>query len=212
MNYVELKIPVTGSRIPTHHGYDLFSAICRHIPEAHDADWLVIDTLAGVAKGDGTTELDSKAALKIRLPQEYVTLMLRLAGKKLQLGGYPVHLGTPQISLIQPSSCLYSRIVTIKNHQEQQTFYEAVQQKLHSLGISGDLAVGARRIVTVANHTIVGFEVTLYGLSNESSILLQVKSLGGRRHFGCGYFNPISSLRLPGSGKNSFTQETTTSE
>lgn len=196
MNYIELKIPIVGNQIPTNHGYDLFSAICRHVPEAHDSDWLAIDTLAGMANGNGTTELDPKTKLKIRIPQERVTLMLKLAGKRLNLGQHEIQLGTPQISLLRPSSSLHARIVTIKNHREESTFFEAVRQKLDSLSIAGEIAIGKRRVIRVSNHVVVGFAVTLYGLSNESSILLQEKSIGGRRHFGCGYFNPVSSLIL----------------
>jgi CRISPR-associated endonuclease/helicase Cas3 len=212
MNYIELKIPVTGNQIPTQHGYDLFSAICRHVPEAHDSDWLAIDTLTGFAKGNSTTELDPRAKLKVRVPQERVALMLKLAGKQLNLGQYQISLGTPQISLLRPSSSLHARIVTIKNHQEEGTFFEAVRQKLDSLSVIGEIAIGMRRIVKIANHIVVGFAVTLHGLSNESSILLQEKSIGGRRHFGCGYFNPINSLPLPGSGVNYHNQHSNFSE
>ena len=194
MNYIELRIPVTGNRIPTHHGYDLFSAICRHVPQAHDSDWLAIDTLTGVANGNGTTHLDPTAKLKIRVPQERVTLMLELAGKQLNLGESQIQLGTPQIGLLRPSSSLHARIVTIKNHQQEGTFSAAVRQKLDSLSVTGEIGIGMRRVVKVSNYVVVGFAVTLYGLSNESSILLQEKSIGGRRHFGCGYFNPVRSL------------------
>jgi CRISPR-associated protein Cas6 len=194
MKYIELKIPVTGTQIPTHHGYEMFSAICRHIPEAHDSDWLAVDTLQGLAQGNSITILDPKATLKIRVPQERVVLMLKLAGKKLNLGQYQLQLGTPQINLLRPSSTLHARIVTIKNHQENHTFFDAARQKLDLLGVSTEITIGARRVIKVANHTVVGFAVTLHGLSEEGSLLLQEKSLGGRKHFGCGYFKPITFL------------------
>jgi CRISPR-associated protein Cas6 len=197
MNHIELKIPVTGTAVPSHHGYELFSAICRHVPEAHAADWLAVDTLPGIAKGNNTTKLDSEAKLKIRVPQERVALILALAGKRLSLGQYQIQLGTPQINLLRPSASLHARIVTIKNHQEANTFLAAVYQKLALLKVAGEAAIGTRRVVKVSNHVVVGFALTVHGLSNEDSLLLQEQSIGGRRRFGCGYFNPISSLRLP---------------
>jgi CRISPR-associated protein Cas6 len=212
MNHIELKIPVTGNEIPTHHGYELFSAICRYIPEAHHSDWFAIDTLTGLAKGHNTTELDHKAKLKVRVPQERVALMLKLADKQLSLGQYQVRLGTPQINLLRPSSSLHARIVTIKNHQEEDTFFEAIRQKLDLLSVTGEIEIGMRRVVKVSNHVVVGFAVTLHGLSNEGSIILQGKSLGGRQHFGCGYFNPINSLLLPDSGVNHHSQHSNFSE
>ena len=130
----------------------------------------------------------------------------------MNVGQYQIRLGTPQISLLRPSSSLHARIVTIKNHPEEDTFFEAIRQKLDSLSVTGEIAIGMRRVVKVSNHVVVGFAVTLHGLSNESSILLQEKSVGGRRHFGCGYFNPIGSLLLPDLGVNHHNQHSNFSE
>jgi len=80
MTYVELQFPFTGKTLPSDHGYGLYGAISRTIPEAHSADWLAIETIPGAARGDGVTQLDPQARLKIRIPQDRVPLMLKLAG------------------------------------------------------------------------------------------------------------------------------------
>lgn len=192
MIYVELKFPMTGTFVPVNHGYALFGALSRLIPELHESDWFAMETLPGIARGDGTTQLDPQAKLKVRVPQDRVPLLLKLAGKRLELDSHSLRLGAPQIFLLQPATSLHARIVTIKNHKEPDSFTRAVCEKLDLLGLRGEPEVGARRIVKVANHTVVGFALTLHELSEEGSILLQERGLGGRRHMGCGWFNPVT--------------------
>jgi CRISPR-associated protein Cas6 len=192
MIHVELKFPFTGSTLPSDQGYALFSAISRILPEAHDSNWLALETLPGAARGDGVTQLDPEAKLRLRIPQDRVPLMLKLAGKRLDVSGHSIRLGAPQIFLLQPSTSLHARIVTIKNHKEPEPFLDAVCRKLDELGVKGEPVVGERRVVRVGNHTIVGFALTLHELSEEGSLLLQERGLGGRRHMGCGFFNPVT--------------------
>jgi len=191
MTYVELKFPFTGSTMPSDQGYALFGAISRLIPEAHGSDWLAIETLPGTARGDGVTQLDHEASLKIRLPQDRIPLILKLAGKRLELDGHAIRLGAPQIFLLKPWPQLYARIVTIKGFTEPEPFLDAVCRKLDELGVTGEPTVGPRRVVRVGNHTIVGFALAVRDLSDEGSIILQERGIGGRRRMGCGFFNPI---------------------
>lgn len=198
MIHIELKFPFTGKSLPTDQGYALYSAISRVVPEVHSADWFALETLPGVARGDGTTQLDPQGNLRMRLPQEHVSLLLKLAGKQLNLNGQAIRLGAPQINLLQPSSALYARIVTIKGYTEPEPFTDAVCRKLNKVGIRCEVVLGPRRVLQVGNHTIVGFGLALHELSDDASILLQEQGLGGRRRMGCGYFNPINLERVIG--------------
>src|SRR5262249_20911814 len=165
MTYIELQFPFTGTSLPSDHGYGLYGAISRIIPEAHSADWLAIETIPGVARGDGVTQLDQQAKLKIRIPQDHVPLMLKLAGKRLEVDGHAIRLGAPQIFLLKPATTLYSRIVTIKGFTESELFLDAVCRKLDELGVKGEPVVGPRRVVRVGNHTVVGFALAIHELS-----------------------------------------------
>lgn len=192
MTYVELQFSFTGKTLPSDHGYGLYGAISRIVPEAHSADWLAIETIPGAARGDGVTQLDPQASLKIRIPQDRVPLMLKLAGKRLEVDGHAIRLGAPQISLLKPVATLYARIVTIKGFTEPEPFLDAVCRKLDELGVKGEPVVGPRRVVKVGQHTIVGFGLAIHELSDEGSILLQEQGIGGRRRMGCGIFFPVA--------------------
>jgi CRISPR-associated endonuclease/helicase Cas3 len=198
MTYVELQFPFTGATLPSDHGYGLYGAISRVIPEAHGADWLAVETIPGVARGDGVTQLDPQARLKIRISQDRELLMLKLAGKRLEVDGHAIQLGAPQIYLLKSATTLYARIVTIKGFTEPEPFLKAVCRKLDELGVKGEPAVGPRRVVRVGDHTVVGFALAVHELSDESSIILQEQGLGGRRRFGCGIFFPIAVDRVIG--------------
>jgi CRISPR-associated protein Cas6 len=192
MTYIELQFPFTGTTLPSDHGYGLYGAISRIIPEAHSADWLAIETIPGLARGDGVTQLDQQAKLKIRMPYDRVPLTLKLAGKRLEVDGHAIRLGAPQIHLLKPSTTLYARIVTIKGFTDKEPFLDAVHRQLDELGVKGELIPGERRVVRVGNHTIVGFSLTIHKLSDQGSLIMQERGIGGRRRMGCGFFNSIS--------------------
>lgn len=197
MMHVELKFPVIGTTLPADHAYAMYSAISRLVPEAHSADWLAIETVQGAARGDGATQLNERAKMRMRCPQDRVPLLLKLAGKRLELDAHALRLGVPQIFLLKPSASLYARCVTIKNHTEPESFLTAVAHKLDELGVIGVPELGARRVVRINGHTVVGFSLSIHELSDEGSLVLQERGIGGRRRMGCGYFNPISRENQP---------------
>ena len=195
---VELHFPFTGTTLTTDHGYPLFGAISRIIPEVHAADWLAVSTLKGAARGDGILQLDTASTLKVRLPQDRVPLLLKLAGKRLDLNGHAIRLTAPQIHLLKPSPLLYARVVTIKGYTEPEPFLEAVRRKLDEMSVTGEPVVGPRRVLKVGNHTVVGFALAVHELTDDGSIVLQERGIGGRRRMGCGFFYPIAIDRVIG--------------
>jgi len=185
MVYVELRYPVIGATVPSDHGYAMFSAISRVIPEAHNADWLSLET--GL--------VNSRARLRIRVPQDRVPLILKLAGRRLGLSGHRVRLGAPQISLLRPSPSVYARCVTIKNRTEPESFLDAVARKLDEMGVRGEPEIGPRRAFHIGKRLIVGFALKIHDLSDEGSIAIQERGMGKHRNIGCGFFVPVTGSR-----------------
>ena len=192
MAYIELQFPFTGKTLPS----DMATACMgkfRGLSRGSRCRWLAIETIPGTTRGNGVTQLDpEEASLKIRIPQDHVPLMLKLAGKRLEVDGHAIRLGAPQIYLLKPAAMLYARVVTIKGFTEPEPFLDAVCRKLDELCVKGEAVVGPRRVVKVGQHTIVGFGLAIHELSDEDSIILQEQGLGGRRRMGCGIFFPIT--------------------
>jgi len=116
MSQIELHFPILGSVIPADHGYDLYAAMCRIIPELHgDRCPLRIGPIRGTYTGKGILQLVANVSrLRLRLPADSIPLVLPLAGKLLVIGGQRVRLGVPQVRALVPAPNLIARMVVIK--------------------------------------------------------------------------------------------------
>jgi len=190
MVYVDLTFRFNGSKLPVDHGYPLYAALNRLIPQLHEDKDTGVHPIRGRFVGDGLLALSSTSRLVLRMPDERIKTYLKLAGKVLEVDGHRLCLGVPEIRALRPVVTLYSRLVTIKGFMEPELFLEAARRQVVQLGAQAELALGERRTLRVKDKQVVGFEVLATGLSAEDSLKLQEKGLGGRRHLGCGIFVP----------------------
>ena len=203
MLFLELRFPILGTLIPSDHGYTLFSALSRHIPAIHHTDEIFFDTLAGERQRNRVIWINPDTRLKIRASQAHLPSLLTLTYQELALEQYVIRLGIPEIVPLEAAPHLYARQVIIKNHQQPDTFLDAVQQKLAAQQISTIPVVGKRSVVRISGHTVVGFSLLLPDLNNEASLLLLRQGLGGRRHFGCGFFHGLRAFPEDKAWENS---------
>jgi CRISPR-associated protein Cas6 len=194
MPVVDLLFPVQGGSVPLDHGYLLFSALSGRIPGLHERQDIGIFTLRGTQASKDALRLDH-GALRLRCSTDALTLLLPLAGSSLELAGQPVRVGSPTVHPLPSPSSLSARLVTFKHAQDEATFHASTRKFMAELGCVGTPQVGRRRVLCIAGKKVVGFALTVSGLSPESSLLLQERGLGGRRHMGCGLF-----LRTPQEG------------
>lgn len=191
--FVDVAFSLKGKSLPLDHGYALFGAVSRLVPRLHDEpDW-AIHPVYGHSAARGTLFLVRQSALTLRLPSSSIAAVLRLAGAELDIAGHRVVVGVPRLSLVVAHPRLRSRFVTIKGfHEGTRAFEDAFQRRLAVLSVDGStrVTVGERRVMRVAEHTIVGFPVVIEGLEEEQSVRLQIKGVGGRRHMGAGVFIP----------------------
>jgi CRISPR-associated protein Cas6 len=196
--FIELSFGITGETLPADHGYGLYSAIAHVCPQVHEQKGLSIVTITGIPDRKGKIFLTDKSQLRIRLPYDCMPMIYHLAGKRLSIGSHSIRLGIPQIFMLRSGSKLRARIVTIKNHQEPESFLEAAKLQLTALGVVGEAIVPldmegkpTRKIIKIKNYSVVGFGMEISGLSEEDSIKLQISGLGGKHRMGCGVFVPM---------------------
>lgn len=188
MPYVDLAFRLTGTKLPVDHGYALYSALSRILPEIHEAKNIGVHPIRGTYCGKGELMLRDSSRLLIRMESERIGEFLKLAGKMLEINSHTLRVGIPEVRLLRPRASLYSRLVTIKGFMEPETFLKSVQRQLEKLGVEAEIQVGERRTLRVKDKQVVGFEVAGEGLDAEDSLRLQETGLGGRRHMGCGVF------------------------
>jgi CRISPR-associated protein Cas6 len=184
--YVTVHFPLQGRQLPADHGYALYSAITRQLPELHSASWLSIELISGVPWRVGI------------IPADRYGHVLPLAGRRLDLSGHVIRLGIPSARPLLPAPSLYARAVTIKKFTDPEPFLDAARRQLDALSVNATLELPLdeqgrfrRRILKIHDKTIVGFSLAVHGLSDDDSLLLQSVGIGGRRTMGCGLFNPI---------------------
>jgi CRISPR-associated endonuclease/helicase Cas3 len=200
---VDLVFRVTGQKVPADHGYALYGAICRVLPQVHGVPWIGIHPLCGVTPVNGVLALPRAGELALRLPAAHIPQVLRLAGHTLTLGRDELLLGVPHVRPLIPCTSLDARLVVIHltrpPRKENQTldksameaaFRAELSRQIEQLGVRASISLTGRRQITVGGQRIVGWSVRLAELDESSSLVVQARGLGGKRAMGCGIFVP----------------------
>jgi CRISPR-associated protein Cas6 len=192
---VDLFFRVQGKELDVDHGYALYAAISRILEHEEDrwlhaADHVGLHLLRGRYLGQGRLLLNPRAQLGLRLPVNLIYRALKLAGKRLEVNGDSLWVGTSTTTALIPASVLYAHIVTTKHGDNEYRFDSEIQWQLHKLNIKGKPIRGPRRILTIKDKKVVGYSLLVRELTAEESIQLQEHGLGGRRKMGCGVFVP----------------------
>ena len=203
MNFLEVQFALQGKTLPADHGYAFYSALKQTFLEGKDLPSdVLLSSVPGVPDKDGIIYLNRASRFRLRCPSDAdrVRHWYRLQNTVFNIQGHLIRLVQPRLSLPQPSEALKSRLVTFKleaiDHQEVPFYFlESCNKALERLEIKaqafidsnadGDLA---RRALKVKDKHVVGFGVVVEGLSEDDSLKLQCQGLGGRKHFGCGWF------------------------
>jgi len=191
--FVDVCWPLShGELIPLHHQYHLLASVSRLVPDVHHCSDYAIHPIRGVRSKPGVLDLTAASKVRIRCPADKIPQLLPLNGKKLELADCPIRLGVAEIHTLQPSTDLYCHLATIKGYIELGAFALGVRRQLDTIGVSDSVLVevGPRRVLHVKHQIIVGFQLVLRRLQESESLLIQERGLGGRRHFGCGLFDP----------------------
>lgn len=163
---------------------------------------VLLSSIPGVPDRDGMIYLNRASRFRLRCPVEQVQFWYKLLQQKdtFDIRGHLIRLIQPRLTLPEPSEVLKARIVTFRlkewnTHEAPLHFLESCHKALDALeiqakpfidsNVDGDLA---KRSLFIKDKHVLGFGVVVEGLKPEDSIKLQCYGLGGRKHFGCGWF------------------------
>ncbi|NEQ95925.1 MAG: type I-MYXAN CRISPR-associated protein Cas6/Cmx6 [Cyanothece sp. SIO2G6] len=210
MNFIEIQFQLRGKTLPADHGYALYSAIKSALRENQDTSIpqdlppeIHLCTVPGIPDRAGMIYLNQYSRFRLRCPSEQMQTWYRfLQNQVFDIQGHLIRLIQPRITLPEVSDKLAARLVTFKlkdiDHVDvARYFLESCQKGLDRLEIGGQAFIPsdfngdlARRSLQVKDKKILGYSVVVEGLSDEDSLKLQWHGLGGRQHFGCGWFYP----------------------
>lgn len=208
MNFLEIQFAIIGKTLPADHGYALYSAVKQLLQGAEERSCpgdlppeVRLSSIPGIPDRVGMIYLNRYSRFRLRCPSEQVQIWYRsLQNQVLDIRGHRIRLVRPRITLPEPSEVLAARLVTFKlsaiDHADvPRYFLESCQKGLKQLEISGKAFIPsdangdlARRSLQIKGKKVVGYSVVVENLSAEDSLKLQWHGLGGRQHFGCGWF------------------------
>jgi CRISPR-associated protein Cas6 len=192
MAKVDLAFAVIGQQpLRSDHGYALYGALSRALPELHLANGIGIHPIRGGQQiGDRRIRLTTSSRLVLRVNTVALGELLSLTGKELDVDGTKLRVGVPQVWPLMPASALRSRLVTTRNCQDLARFEAEFRRQLDTLHVSNAciITIAKRRTLRIKDKEVVGYEVILEGLTVNESLNIQEEGLGGRRHMGCGVF------------------------
>lgn len=208
MDIVDLNFPIAGDSVPRDHGYALYGALSRALPEVHGARWLAVHPLSGRPNEKGRLHLVPSGSLRLRLPTDRIATVLALPGQTLDVAGAHVTVGAPTVHRLVSAASLDARLVVVKltdvpthDHAtlgrrslDRPAIEERVRQELcrqlEKLDIGARPELRGHGRIMVGGRAVVGFTVRVQGLSADDSLRLQINGLGGKRRMGCGVFRP----------------------
>ena len=204
MPVIDLAFEIQGTTLPLDYGYALFGALSRIIPTLHADRRIGVHPIRGMKLERGRLTLVPQSRLRIRMPSEEIGTYLPIAGTRLDLDGSFLRVGVPRSEPLIPSTSLTSRLVTIGRHREPSPFLTSLRTQLSSLGVTGSLCLLPssdpsrpgellRRVIRIKDKKIVGYAISVSGLSAEESLIVQERGLGSRRRMGCGIMVPETS-------------------
>lgn len=211
MNFLEIQFVLRGKKLPADHGYALYAAVKKRLQETDDEllpkdlpSEVRLCSVSGLPDRAGMIYLNRWSRLRLRCPSEQMQLWYRfLQNQVFDIRGHLIRLVQPRITLPEASDTLAARLVTFKldsiDHAHvPRYFLESCQKGLERLEVQGQVFIPSdvngdlsRRTLQVKDKKIVGYGVVVEGLSSDDSLKLQWHGLGGRQHFGCGWFYPV---------------------
>jgi CRISPR-associated protein Cas6 len=201
MPMIDLAFTLQGTTIPQDHGYALFGALSRIVPQLHGEKRIGVHPIRGIHTAPGRLTLVPGSKLRLRLPSEEIAPYLALAGTSLDLDGSRLRVGIPRAESLIPAPNLTSRLVIYPRLTDPKQVLDSARKQLqyHQIAAQPELIPStdprtegqpARRVLRIKGRKIVGYALRVAGLTAEESIRLQGAGLGGRRRFGCGVFVP----------------------
>jgi len=211
MNFLELQFSIRGQALPADHGYALYSAVKRLLQEDDNLSRFPVDlspdlllsSVPGIPNREGIIYINKSSRFRLRCPSEQAQQWYRLLQNQvLDIRGHLIRLIQPRLTLPEHSKILKARLVTfrLQNWDTQQApfyFLESCQKALEVHEIKGKVLIDsnpngdlALRALKIREKNVLGYGVVIEDLIEEDSIKLQGLGLGGRRHFGCGWFYP----------------------
>lgn len=206
---VDVVYRLKGVCIPKDHEYHLYSAVAKELEarfglDLHKEEGIQIHPIRGRFY-EGRLWLTKKSRFSIRCDRSFADRLSAMAGTIFSLPGVlPISIYDVRVFPLQASENLYCHRILFSSVMTATDVVASTESRLNRLGVKGwkrvripsKDGVERSRPFRIAKRgrltSLVGFPLIIEGLSEEDSLMVQDKGLGGwKRKMGCGIFVPM---------------------
>lgn len=140
---VDLSFKIDCKQIALDHAHDLSVALADALPWLMDEEDAGVHLIHGASSGNGwerPTEtgeddfiyLSKRARMQLRVPKQRIDDAQALTGQVLDVGGYSVAVGEPQIKPMTTLGTLFSRYIQVESGETEDDFLERIVNEMRS--------------------------------------------------------------------------------
>jgi CRISPR-associated protein Cas6 len=197
---VDAAFAIECRSLPVDHAYALSQAIQAALPWFADEPQAGLHTVHGAASGagwkrpegeDALLQLSHRTRLVLRLPERRMQDAAALAGRTLDIGGWPMRVGRLSPRPLPRIASLFSRSVIFEESMDEAKFLAAAAERLRALGVEASTMLCGRDVtLATPQRTYRTRSLMVTVATPAQSLALQRHGLGEARKLGCGLFIP----------------------
>ena len=206
-NVVDLFFKISCKQIPTMHAWELSQALYQLLPWLKDELEVAVHQIHGATSGNGwerpadgeLIHLSKRTRMNLRVPRTRLEDTKVLVGKKMDIAGYELEVGTVIEKQLNPLGTLFSRYVVVPEGLDEDGFMQWVVDELAKRDIKlRKMLCGIGHNIQIPGKNIETRSLMVADLDKETSISLQEQGIGTDRHLGCGIFMPHKGIKAVG--------------
>jgi CRISPR-associated protein Cas6 len=197
---VDAAFAIECRSLPVDHAFALSQAIQAALPWFADEPQAGLHTVHGAASGagwkrpegeDAVLQLSHRTRLVLRLPEHRLQDAAALAGRTLDIGGWPMRVGQLSARPLLRIASLFSRSVMFEGSMDETEFLAAAAEGLRALGIETSTMLCGRDVTLATPQRSYRTRSLMVTVATPAqSLALQRHGLGEARKLGCGLFIP----------------------
>ena len=206
-NVVDLSFKISCKQLPTTHAWELSQALYEILPWLSEEPEVGIHQIHGATAGNGwerpadgeIIHLSKRTRMNLRVPRARLEAAKVLIGKKINIAGHNVEIGTLTEKRLNPLGTLFSRYVVVPEGMDEDKFMQWVVDELAQRDIKlRKMLCGIAHTIHTPDETIETRSVMMADLDKQASNALQEQGVGSHRHLGCGIFMPHKGIKAVG--------------
>ena len=202
---LDLAFAIECACLPLDHAQSLSDALQGALPWLAEEGQAGVHLIHGAESGNGwyrpqdpATELlypSRRTRMTLRLPRDRIADAERLAGRTLDIAGYPLTVGRGSVRKLSDLPTVFARYVITDVGEDEVAFLDRMAAELRGLGITArKVLCGRVHALSLGRKQVRTRSLMVADLDPALSVRLQQQGLGPGRKVGCGLFLPHKGI------------------